>query len=571
MSKDVTTYLDARDTHPDSDVFVLELVDAAPEVAFDNLTQLASRILQTPRAVITIVQLELDRQFFKSQVGLDAVDKNLDLVAARQTPLSHSISQHVVKTGAPVVLDDTRNDPLSAASPIIKEWNVLSYLGVPIHLPNGTVIGALCAMDTQPRHWSDSDVTTILQLAACVDEQISLKQALRDARIARETAQQAARSREDFLAHMAHEIRTPLNGIIGAVDLMTAAAKKPDFLVQTDTDFSDLLHTVDTSTDGLLRILNDALDMAKIDSGKLQLERIPFCPYEVGRDIVDLFEPVAQTKNVSLRAHWHGIAPDQVRIGDEFRLRQVLNNLISNATKFTDRGAIDVTFSGDDARLIVTVSDTGCGMTAAELKDMFTPYAQAEASVARRKGGTGLGLPIVKKLVDLIGGTITATGHKNVGATFVVTLPMRVAHAERPSQAAVSDAPSTLEGMRVLVADDSPVNRLLLSKMLLSLGATVVQASDGEQALRKALDNRLDYLFIDIQMPGMSGEQTAQQLLLHRKGEPPTSWAKLIAVTANVFPEHLAQYRRAGFDGCLGKPLRRADILAIVKKLSDTN
>lgn len=555
-----------------TDVFVLELVDAPSEPAFDNLTLLASRFLRTPRAFITIVQPELDRQFFKSQVGLDKVDSNLSSVAARQTPLSHSISQHVVNTAAAVVINDTRKHPEVSVSPAVKEWNVLSYLGVPIHLPNGTVIGALCVMDTHTRHWMDSDTTTLLQLAVCVDEQIALKQAMRDAKLAREVAQNAARAREVFLAHMAHEIRTPLNGIIGAVDLMSANTK--DRQTQSDPSddsFSDLLRTLETSSDGLLRILNDALDMAKIDSGKLQLERIPFCPVDVCREIVDLFEPAAQAKNVAVRAHWHGTSADQMRLGDAFRLRQVLTNLLSNATKFTDTGGIDVTFSGDANRLIVTISDTGCGMAETEIADMFSPYTQAEPSVARRKGGTGLGLPIVKKLVDLMQGNIAVSAHKNVGTTFTVSLPMPVVAA--PKQAATAatadtDLISPLHGTRVLVADDSAVNRLLLSKMLTSLGAHVVQAGDGRTALTKALDQRFGYLFIDIQMPDMSGDQTAKQLLLHRQDDPTKTWAKMIAVTANVFPEQLTQYRRAGFDACLAKPIRRADIVTVLNGLS---
>ncbi|WP_422050443.1 ATP-binding protein [Shimia sp.] len=534
----------------------LELVDAAEEQAFDNLSSLASRVLGAPVALVSIVQPSEDRQYFKSHVGLPPA-----YAEARQTPLSHSFCQHVRASNAPLVVSDAREHPVLKFNGAIKDLNVIGYLGMPIHLPDGTPIGALCAATPEPRDWSAEDQRTLQQVAHCVNEQIALKAALVEAKDAEALAQQAAEARETFLAHMAHEIRTPLNGIIGSVDMLHEyASDKPK-----NSECVDLLSSIETSSMGLLRILNDSLDLSKIDAGELTLEALPFSASETTHAVMALYRGSSEAKALSLTYEEQGACTDLLRLGDEFRLRQILGNLISNAIKFTDSGAVGITLHTLPTGLRFSISDTGSGMDEKQLSRLFQPYTQATASVARRKGGTGLGLSIVKKLVDLMGGEIEVESKLGEGTTFHVTLPMPITKAQDEQKISPEILHNAYAGKEALVADDSAVNRLVLSKMLESMGASVKTATNGATALQQARDTRFDFLFVDIQMPDFSGDQIAQALRTDPASGVSAGCTKLVAVTANAFPEQVQSYLDAGFDDCLAKPLKRIDLLSVLE------
>ncbi|NKW92170.1 response regulator [Rhodobacteraceae bacterium R_SAG9] len=532
----------------------LGLVDADFESAFDNLTSLTRTVMNVPVALVSIVQPSRDRQYFKSQFGLPE-----PWASARQTPLTHSFCQHVRASGKPLVVANAREHPVLKHNGAIGDLNVIAYLGMPISLHDGTCIGALCAIDGEPRDWTRAEQQKLRQLALCVNEQIALKQALRAAETAKSEAQDAARARKDFLAHMAHEIRTPLNGIIGSVDLLSAELE--------DATLSDsipvLLQTLDSSTQGLLRTLNDSLDLSKIDAGKLDLEERPFDLRAAVTDVIALHRASAECKGVKLIVEASDTENGAPRLGDEFRLRQVLGNLLSNAVKFTDAGTIYVSLEANPETISATVKDTGCGMNAEQLSEVFSVYSQAEITVARRKGGTGLGLPIVKRLVTLMEGQIKVESVPGEGTTFSTWVPMPVAGEVDTRDLRQAKLANAFAGQRALVADDSSVNRMVLSRMLESMGAEVVCAPNGNAALQAAVSENFDTLFIDIRMPDMTGDQIARTLRSRVDG---TAQPKMIAVTANVFPEHIASYLDAGFDHCLAKPIRRADLCALTTR-----
>ena len=532
----------------------LGLVDAVVEAAFDNLTSLTRTVLNVPVALVSIVQPGLDRQYFKSHIGLPP-----QWAEARQTPLSHSFCQHVRACGSPLIVSNAREHPVLKHNGAIDTLNVVAYLGMPITLPDGTCIGALCAKDDIPRNWTKDEQQKLHQLALCVNEQIALKVALRAAEVAKTEAEDAARAREDFLAHMAHEIRTPLNGIIGSVDLLSAEWDKSDM----GTVVPELLRIMDSSTQGLLRTLNDSLDLSKIDAGKLDLENRPFNLRAAVVDVIALHRASAECKGVKLVVESSDTENGAPRLGDEFRLRQVLGNLLSNAVKFTDTGTIHVTLEAKPDTICATVKDSGCGMEAKQIAHVFSAYAQADASVTRRKGGTGLGLPIVKRLVDLMDGEVKVDSAPGEGTAFFTCVPMPVATEVDNKSLRAAKMANAFAGTRALVADDSPVNRLVLSRMLESMGAEVVCAHNGETALQHALSDRFDTLFIDIRMPDMTGDQIARTLRARELHGSAVALPKMVAVTANVFPEHIASYLDAGFDHCLAKPIRRADLCAL--------
>ncbi|GAA6182318.1 hypothetical protein NBRC116594_37560 [Shimia sp. NS0008-38b] len=532
----------------------LGLVDASVEQSFDNHTTLVSRVLKTPVALVSIVQCNLDRQYFKSHVGLSG-----QVAEARQTPLSHSFCQHVRNSDAVLEVGDARTHAVLQHNGAVKDLGIIAYLGAPIHLPDGTPIGALCAIDHKPRNWTADDQKSLQQIALCVNEQIALKAALIDANSAQEDAQSAARSREEFLAHMAHEIRTPLNGIIGSVDLLTSEIDGTD----CSRDVKQLLNAVDSSTQGLLRTLNDSLDLSKIDAGELALEMAPFNLRAAVADVIALHRSSAECKGVILECTATDTAPNDLRLGDEYRLRQVLGNLLSNAVKFTDHGTIHLHLDADSSGCRATVTDTGAGMSEQQLAQVFAPYKQADDSVARRKGGTGLGLAIVKKLITLMGGEVSVTSTPDKGTTFSAWAPFAPTDL-RPDDAGLhGHMDKSFAGARVLVADDSQVNQMVLARMLESLGAEVVTVSDGKSALNTAQNGTFDMLFIDIRMPEMNGDDVARALRELERQQQLTKLPELIAVTANVFQYHVDSYLEAGFDKCLPKPIRRTDLLAL--------
>ncbi|MGR3714210.1 MAG: ATP-binding protein [Shimia sp.] len=552
---DVATHLEAEQAHR---LGTGAQLSTTYDPAFENMTELARRLTQAPTSIVSIIHEASQHQSFKSIIG--APPHLADMVTV---PLTHSYCKHVCQSGEPLVIRDARTVAMLQDNGALHDYKIISYLGVPVHCPDGTPVGALAVMDGVPRDWSDADLQTLVQIGRCVDDQIALKDALGKAEVAEERAQDAAAAREQFLAHMAHEIRTPLNGIMGSVDVLASMADYDD----PSGDFTRMLQTVDQSTQGLLRILNDALDMAKIDAGKLDLDEAPFDLRDLGEDVTKLFTVTAEAKGVGLICEWDNVPMAEMRFGDGFRLRQILNNLMSNAIKFTDQGEIRLTITGEPNDIWITLQDTGCGMSTQQMDAVFEAYTQADKSVARRKGGTGLGLSIVRNLVQMMNGQITVSGAEGKGTRFDVRLTMPVVEFEALPEIATFSADDGFENARVLVADDSPVNRLVLGKLLTGLNAEVVFAENGAQALEETCKGGFDWLLLDIQMPDMSGVEVVTAMTESGAYFSQNPGCHTVAVTANVFPEQIAGYLEAGFDACLGKPLRRDDLIALAMQL----
>lgn len=533
-------------------LYDLELVDAPRERAFDNLTDLAARLLNVDCAMVAFGLASQDTLYVKSGASTGSYDC-ADSIGARY-PLSRSFSRHVIASKGPIAVEDAPKDALVLQGKVDRRNEYRAYLGVPLYLPGGSCVGVLCVTATEPRAWREEDIRLLTQISQCVDEQISLKQALKETEIAEENAREAAAARESFLAHMSHEIRTPLNGIIGGVDLLR--------LNTNPAEREELVETIDRSAQNLLRLLNDALDLSKVDAGRMELEEAPFDPCAVAREVHQLFTPNAESKGIVLELKLNGFETGEMRRGDAFRLQQVLSNLVSNAVKFTDHGRVVVTLNAEKTSLGVRVRDSGCGIPPEQLPKLFQPYSQAEASVARKKGGTGLGLAIVKSIVSLMGGEISARSTVGKGAEFSFDLPLpRLAAAPPPRK--TRGTAKGFRGARILVADDSSVNRMLISRMLEQLGATVVLASDGEEAVILASDGGFDMLLLDIQMPGLTGVEVIQALRAADLAAEGLSLGFAVAVTANVFAEQVEGYLAEGFDAYLAKPLRLDDLKAL--------
>ncbi len=369
---------------------------------------------------------------------------------------------------------------------------------------------------------------------------------------AKEDAETANRAKSTFLATMSHEIRTPLNGVLGMAQAMTV----DNGLSEIQRDRLDVIRQ---SGETLLAILNDVLDLSKIEAGKLELEETQFDVAGLARGAHAAFTAIANKKGLSFDLLIEPGAQGVYR-GDSTRVRQILYNLVSNALKFTEQGEVRVSVARNDAGLRLSVSDTGIGIPPARLTSLFQKFEQADASTTRRYGGTGLGLAICRELASLMGGTITAVSELDRGSTFVVTLPLPWIGASivlpTPPAIDASSPAEIAEGppLRVLAAEDNTVNQLVLKTLLHQIGIDPVVVENGVQAVEAWAREPWDVILMDVQMPEMDGP-TATGIIRTREAAEGRARTPIIALTANAMAHQVAEYLDAGMDGFVPKPI----------------
>ncbi len=376
---------------------------------------------------------------------------------------------------------------------------------------------------------------------------------------ARELAEQASRAKSEFLANMSHEVRTPLNALMGLTRLLMDSP--------LNDEQKNWLELMDSSAHALLAMLNDVLDLSRIEAGKMSIESVAFDLHEVLHEVGTLYAQQAQAKPLNFELVLAPGLPRQMQ-GDPGRLRQVLGNLLSNALKFTPRGgsirvhAQPVIASGSAQRqLRLQVEDSGVGISPKQQATIFDAFTQADASTARRYGGSGLGLAICSRLVKLMGGHIALQSELGQGSRFTVTLPMGdVAAAESAPLSAplelneVAQARDRFAGLKVLVAEDHPVNELLMNQLLQRLHCQVRNARDGEQAVAQWSAGDVDLVLMDVQMPGVNGLQATRRIR-ELEIERQLPHTPIVAVTANAMNGDREACLAAGMDGYVPKPL----------------
>ena len=379
---------------------------------------------------------------------------------------------------------------------------------------------------------------------------------------AKEQAEAANVAKSSFLATMSHEIRTPLNGVLGMAQVMEG-----DVLSEVQRD---RLKVVRSSGENLLTILNDVLDLSKIEAGKLELEQAPFQVKEIARGVQAAFSGIASQKGLAFELT---IDPDVAGayFGDATRVRQILYNLASNALKFTSEGAVTVAVGADAAGLVLKVSDTGIGIPADRVGQLFQKFEQADASTTRKYGGTGLGLAICRELAELMGGTITVESEAGRGSTFVVRLPLEPAlGVEPPGEAA--DQPDAAEvdlsQLRILTAEDNPVNQLVLRTMLQQAGLETHVVGNGREAVEAWETADWDLILMDVQMPQMDGV-SATRAIRAREAETGRTPTRIIALTANAMSHQIGEYLAAGMDDFVAKPIDIAKLFEAIERALD--
>ena len=382
---------------------------------------------------------------------------------------------------------------------------------------------------------------------------ISERKAQREALVRAKTDAEAANlAKSTFLANMSHELRTPLNGVTSMADLMAATALTP-----RQQEINDIIVA---SSQQLKGLIGDILDLARIESGELKLVQEPTCIAALVRSVIDLCGLRASEKGLELRAE---ITPDlHERVSvDAMRLRQVLTNLVANAVKFTDVGSVrlSVTVAGDRYRF--EVSDTGIGFRPEQAAEIFKPFQQADGTITRRFGGTGLGLAISSDLVKAMGGEIQCRGEPGEGATFWFELHLASAEAGEPVAAPTSNAaPGPL---RVLLADDNVTNRRVVELILGAMDANCIAVEDGAQAVAAFEAQTFDIVLMDMMMPVMDG-LTAVRALRAVEAREGRGRTPVLMLTANSFPEHVAESLAAGADMHLAKPITAASLIAAI-------
>jgi signal transduction histidine kinase/CheY-like chemotaxis protein len=398
-------------------------------------------------------------------------------------------------------------------------------------------------------------------LAQRARAQAGLRRALTAARSARREAVAAAGAKGRFLAVMSHEMRTPLNGIAGHAQILARRDDLPE-------PVREQLAIISASSDVLLSLINDVLDYSRTDAGSLQLSIAPFSIAEVCARICDIVRPNLEGRPISLRLDV-AEARGAFHLGDERRVAQILLNLLGNAAKFTERGAITVEVARQPQAvgldlIRLTITDTGIGVAQIQQGLLFQPFSQVDSGVSRNFEGAGLGLAISKALVDFMGGRIGVVSAPGAGSEFWVELPLRptAAPADRPETTGQEDADDPAGGY-VLVVDDHPVNRQVATMILAAAGFDVEHAENGAEALAAVAAKSFDVIFMDLHMPVLDGLSACRAIraLGGAAGRTP-----IIAMTAAALPEDVERCLAAGMDAHIAKPIDHNQLIALARQ-----
>ena len=391
---------------------------------------------------------------------------------------------------------------------------------------------------------------------------------------AKEAAETANIAKSRFLANMSHEIRTPLNAVIGFTDLLRKSGDECD-----EAEREDYLETIHTSGKHLLSLINDILDLSKIEADRLEVEQVRCSPHAVISEIVSVLRVKALEKNLTLDYHWNSGVPETI-CTDPARVRQLLMNLVGNAIKFTTVGSVQIVAelvnNGPDSQLAIQVIDTGVGIPADKFNAIFDPFVQADTSVTRQFGGTGLGLTISRRIAQALGGGIGVSSEVRKGSTFTVTiatgsldgvkiLDAPAADGMRSPRPKSTDALPSLAGVRILVVEDGDTNRKLIGLVLQRAGVEVTMAENGRIGADLAMETPFDLILMDMQMPVMDGYTAATLLRQHGLTTP------IIALTAHAMKGDQDKCLAAGCSGYVTKPID-TDMLVrtVAEMLGDT-
>ncbi len=436
------------------------------------------------------------------------------------------------------------------------KYATVSWTAMLAILP-GPFISLILVAVLAPRFGVWDKAVVLLTMAGLLGYAIDAVRLMRGAARALEKAEaealEASRAKSAFLAMMSHELRTPMNGVLGLAHALRGT--------RLDKQQAEYLEMIEQSGHGLMTILNDVLDLSKIEAGKLELEIAPFDIRKLAAQIRLVWSETARLKGLDLTLDVDPATPAWLS-GDAARVRQLLMNLVSNALKFTEAGHVVVRVAPSEDGILLTVADTGLGMSDEQIGRLFTPFAQGDRSTARRFGGTGLGLAICRQLTEMMGGQISVESAPGEGSTFTARLALPAAWA--PADVAGPAATLDLDGVRVLVVDDNAVNRMVARAILEAVGVSVAVEADGHMALARLRVEDFDVVLMDVHMPVMDGVEAVRRI---RAGEGGRVDMPVIALTADAMVGDAERLLAQGFDDAHPKPIQPAGLLATVASL----
>ena len=453
---------------------------------------------------------------------------------------------------------DAHADPrtLEFSDSYLKPRGIQSVLAAQIPSAAGVHGVIACEAIAEKRFWTPDEISftaataQILGLHFCAEAASELNDTLRKAL---EEAQHASATKSQFLANMSHEIRTPMNGVLGAASLLLAG--------KLDEQQRSYINIIYDSGQSLLNVLNDILDLSKIEAGHMTIENIPFDLTQTIEKVAAVHSLKAQDNGVAFRVDCSGLKPGK-RVGDPTRIGQALHNVMSNAVKFTAQGHIDVVARDHadpstvkQAYTEIVITDTGVGMTPEQTGQIFDAFSQADASTTRKYGGSGLGLSVTRQLLTLMQGEIEVDSTPGEGSAFRLRLPLIQDAPDQTAEALASDGEfADLNAQRILVAEDNPTNQIVVQAMIKQLGLSVSLAADGSEAVAKFKSGAYDAVLMDIQMPVMDGVSALLEIRRIEQEQQRTP-TPIIALTAHAMRDQVAEYTKLGFDGFISKPI----------------
>jgi signal transduction histidine kinase/CheY-like chemotaxis protein len=400
--------------------------------------------------------------------------------------------------------------------------------------------------------------SNLVELANSLKKQINQGQkAMSELKLAKEEAETNVKIKEMFLANISHELRTPIHGVIGMTEIiLNNTGNKPD---------KYYLEAIKKSADGLFVLINDILDFSKIESGELEFENIHFNLEEIFHTINTALSYKIESQNILFEYSIKSNVSTNL-IGDPYRLNQILLNLINNAVKFTTLGKVEVIIDSipldnNQSLIKIAVKDTGIGIPSRKIPYLFDAFKQVDSSTTRKYGGTGLGLAICKKLTNLLGGTISVQSEEGQGATFSIAIPYQINTKKTTETKKTKLNPATIANVKVLIAEDHPVNQILITSILDNWNVQYDLVENGIQAVQKANLNNYDIVLMDIQMPEMDGIEATIKL----KKNPKNKTLPVIALTANAIKGDAYKYTSKGMCDYLSKPFKPEELFSIIE------